>query len=72
MRAMVFDRYGDPDVMRLRDVPVPEPQDVSYNDASPALTLAGTPTALARTDYVRDRNRIADQQAAIPVFEPVP
>ena len=27
MRAMVFDRYGDPDVMRLRDVPIPEPQD---------------------------------------------
>jgi NADPH:quinone reductase-like Zn-dependent oxidoreductase len=26
MRAMVFDRYGEPDVMRLRDVPVPEPQ----------------------------------------------
>ncbi len=27
MRAMVFDRYGDPDVMSLMDVPVPEPQD---------------------------------------------
>ena len=27
MRAMVFDRYGEPDVMNLRDVPVPEPQD---------------------------------------------
>jgi NADPH:quinone reductase-like Zn-dependent oxidoreductase len=25
--ALVFDRYGDPDVMSLRDVPVPEPQD---------------------------------------------
>ena len=27
MRAMVFDRYGEPDVMGLREVPVPEPQD---------------------------------------------
>jgi NADPH:quinone reductase-like Zn-dependent oxidoreductase len=27
MRAMVFDRYGDPDVMRLRELPVAEPQD---------------------------------------------
>ena len=27
MRAMVFDRYGEPDVMELRDVSVPEPQD---------------------------------------------
>ena len=27
MRAMVFDRYGEPDVMHLKDVPVPEPQD---------------------------------------------
>ena len=27
MRAMVFDRYGDPDVMNLREVPVPEVQE---------------------------------------------
>jgi len=27
MRAMVFESYGEPEVMRLRDVPVPEPQD---------------------------------------------
>jgi NADPH:quinone reductase-like Zn-dependent oxidoreductase len=26
MRAIVFDRYGEPDVMSLREVPVPEPQ----------------------------------------------
>jgi NADPH:quinone reductase-like Zn-dependent oxidoreductase len=42
MRAMVFDRYGDPDVMRLRDLPVPEPQDgevlirVGYAGVNPA------------------------------------
>jgi NADPH:quinone reductase-like Zn-dependent oxidoreductase len=27
MRATVFDRYGDPDVMNLREVPVPEVQE---------------------------------------------
>jgi NADPH:quinone reductase-like Zn-dependent oxidoreductase len=27
MCAMVFDRYGGPDVLCLRNVPVPEPQD---------------------------------------------
>jgi NADPH:quinone reductase-like Zn-dependent oxidoreductase len=25
MRAMVFDRYGEPDVVHLKDVPIPEP-----------------------------------------------
>jgi NADPH2:quinone reductase len=46
MRAMVFDRYGEPDVMRLRDVPVPEPQDrevlirVGYAGVNPADTKA--------------------------------
>jgi len=30
MRATVFDHYGEPDVMRLRDVPVPEPQISKY------------------------------------------
>jgi NADPH:quinone reductase len=27
MRAMIFDRYGDPDVMKLKEVAVPEPQE---------------------------------------------
>ena len=27
MRALVFDRYGAQDVLCLRDVPVPQPQD---------------------------------------------
>jgi NADPH2:quinone reductase len=27
MRAMVFDRYGEADVMSLSEEPVPEPQD---------------------------------------------
>jgi NADPH:quinone reductase len=46
MRAMVFDRYGDPDVMSLRDVPVPEPQDgdvlirVGYAGVNPSDTKA--------------------------------
>jgi NADPH2:quinone reductase len=52
MRAMVFDRYGEPDVMRLRDLPVPEPQEgevlirVGYAGVNPAdsKTRAGLST----------------------------
>lgn len=52
MRAMVFDHYGEPDVMSLRDVPVPEPQDgevlirVGYAGVNPAdsKTRAGLGT----------------------------
>jgi NADPH2:quinone reductase len=39
---MVFDSYGEPEVMRLRDVPIPEPQDaevlirVAYAGVNPA------------------------------------
>ena len=46
MRAMVFDRYGEPDVMRLREVPVPEPQAreilirVGYAGVNPADSKA--------------------------------
>ena len=42
MRAIVFDSYGDPDVMRLRNEPVPEPQEgevlirVGYAGINPA------------------------------------
>ena len=41
MRAMVFDRYGDPEVMHLSDVPIPGPEDgevlirVSYAGVNP-------------------------------------
>jgi NADPH:quinone reductase-like Zn-dependent oxidoreductase len=52
MRAMVFDRYGEPDIMGLREVPVPEPQDgevlirVGYAGVNPAdsKTRAGLGT----------------------------
>ena len=42
MRAIVFDHYGNPDVLSLRDVPIPEPQDgevlvrVAYAGVNPA------------------------------------
>ena len=42
MRAMVFDSYGEPEVMRLRDMPFPEPQNgevlirVGYSGVNPA------------------------------------
>jgi NADPH2:quinone reductase len=49
---MVFDRYGEPDVMHLKDVPVPEPQDgevlirIGYAGVNPAdsKTRAGLGT----------------------------
>jgi NADPH:quinone reductase-like Zn-dependent oxidoreductase len=43
---MVFDRYGEPDVMNLRDVPIPEPQDgevlirVGYAGVNPSDSKA--------------------------------
>jgi NADPH2:quinone reductase len=46
MRAMVFESYGEPEVMRLRDVPVPEPQDsevlirVGYAGVNPSDSKA--------------------------------
>jgi NADPH2:quinone reductase len=46
MRAMAFDHYGEPDVMSLREVPVPEPQDgevlirVGYAGVNPSDTKA--------------------------------
>jgi NADPH:quinone reductase len=46
MRAMVFDRHGGPDVLCLRNVPVPEPQDgevlirVGYAGVNPADSKA--------------------------------
>src|SRR5579864_7152087 len=46
MRAMVFEHYGEPDVMSLREVPVPEPQDgqvlirVGYAGVNPSDTKA--------------------------------
>ena len=46
MRAMVFDHYGDPDVMSLRGVPVPEPQNdeilirVAYAGVNPSDSKA--------------------------------
>jgi NADPH2:quinone reductase len=60
MRAMIFDHYGNPDVMHLRDAPIPEPQDdevlirVSCAGVNPAdskiragdAARAGYPSAL--------------------------
>src|ERR1700736_1583674 len=46
MRAMVFDHYGEQDVMSLRDVPIPEPQDgevlirVGYAGVNPSDSKA--------------------------------
>jgi NADPH2:quinone reductase len=46
MRAIVFDRHGEPDVMAMRDVPVPDSQDgeilirVGYAGVNPADSKA--------------------------------
>ena len=60
MRAMVFDRYGDPDVMTLRETPIPEPLDgevlirVAYAGVNPSDSKARSGER-ARAGYrVRD------------------
>jgi NADPH:quinone reductase-like Zn-dependent oxidoreductase len=51
---MVFDRYGEPDFMRLRDVPIPEQQEgevlirIGYAGVNPADSKAARATAHAR------------------------
>ena len=69
MRTMVFDRYGEPDVMRLRDVPVPEPQEdevlirVGYAGVNPADSKARaghSARAGFRYQDVREINRLID------------
>jgi NADPH:quinone reductase len=58
MRAMVFDRYGEPDVMHLKDVPVPEPQDgevlirVGYSGVNPADSKTRSGATRAHYRYV--------------------
>ncbi|MGA8621133.1 MAG: NADP-dependent oxidoreductase [Candidatus Sulfotelmatobacter sp.] len=56
MRAIVFDSYGEPDVMSLREAPVPEPQDgevlirVGYAGVNPSDSKARSGQA-TRTGY---------------------
>jgi NADPH:quinone reductase len=56
MRAMVVDRYGDPDVMSVSEEPVPEPQDgevlirVGYAGVNPSDSKARSGQA-ARAGY---------------------
>jgi len=58
MRAMVFEHYGEPDVMGLRDAPVPEPQDgeilmrVGYAGVNPSDSKARSGQS-ARAGYRR-------------------
>jgi NADPH:quinone reductase-like Zn-dependent oxidoreductase len=53
---MVFDRYGEPDVLHLRDVPVPQPQDgevlirVGYAGVNPADSKARSGQSARATD----------------------
>ena len=58
MRAMVFDRNGEPDVTGLREVPVPEPQDgevlicVGYSGVNPADSKTRSGATRAHYRYV--------------------
>ena len=64
MRAMVFDHYGEPDVMSLRDVAVPEPQDgevlirVGYAGVNPSDSKARSGQS-ARGGYRLSRSRFS-------------
>jgi NADPH:quinone reductase len=58
MRAMVFDRYGEPDVLHLKDVPIPEPQEgevlirVGYSGVNPADSKTRSGATRAHYPYV--------------------
>lgn len=62
MRAKVFERYGEPAVMRLTDAPLPEPQEsevlirVGYSSVNPtdSKAIAGHFARAAGSD---DRRR---------------
>ncbi len=70
MRAMVFDRYGDPDVMTLRETPIPEPLDgevlirVAYAGVNPSDSKARSGES-ARAGYrIRDFPFVVGMNAA--------
>ena len=58
MRAMVFDHYGEPDVMHSKDVPIPDPQDgevlirVAYSGVNPADSKTRAGATRAHYRYV--------------------
>jgi hypothetical protein len=49
MCAMVYDRYGGPDVLCMRKVPVPEQQDGEGLDPGSAMRVSIQPTRKARS-----------------------
>jgi len=59
MRAMVFDRCGEPDVLHLKDLPIPEPQDAGLVHVPPIHVLLLEDAALAHqlidTSHVRGK-----------------
>ena len=67
MRAMVFEHYGEPNFMRLKDAPVPEPQDgevlmrVSYAGVNPSDSKARSGHS-ARAGY-----RYREAETAFPL-----
>jgi NADPH:quinone reductase-like Zn-dependent oxidoreductase len=55
MRAVVYDRYGPPDVLRLEDVPPPVPKDDEVLVKIRATTVTRTDTGLRSAEYFISR-----------------
>jgi len=55
MRAVVYDRYGPPDVLRVEDVPIPSPGARAGPD--PGVRDVGQPERLGRPARGRRRTR---------------
>jgi NADPH:quinone reductase-like Zn-dependent oxidoreductase len=55
MRAIVYDRYGPPDVLRLEDVPRPVPKDDEVLVKIHATTVTRTDTGLRGAEYFISR-----------------
>jgi NADPH:quinone reductase-like Zn-dependent oxidoreductase len=50
MKAVVQDRYGPPDVLRIEDVPKPEPKDDEILVRVRASTVSQSDTHMRRAD----------------------
>lgn len=55
MRAVVYERYGDPSVLQLRELPVPEPRDQEVRIAVAATTVTAACQMMRRGDTLTAR-----------------
>jgi NADPH:quinone reductase-like Zn-dependent oxidoreductase len=66
MRAVVFDRYGPPDVLRLENVERPVPKDDEVLVKIRAATVSRTDTGLRGADLFLSRLATGPAQAEDP------